>query len=267
MQSAYDALRLLETIVSSGAGLNASELASQLGESRNRVFRLLRTLEESGYILQDASSRVYRPTLKLMSLGHVVARTYNLEALALPIMEDLRARSGETVYLVGSEGDEAVALLNLESSHLNRISAQPGRRWPLGQGAAGLALLLGRSERRIAQYLDLHEEMREPFERARARYERDGVTFVDGRHDDIHDDGVMAVGAPIPNHVGGLRVALAVAWPISRHGVDYDALRRMLLDSVAELQRALGGDLPSQSSQPTRPQSGGSSRKEAAATD
>ena len=33
--------------MSADSGLNASELAAHLGESRNRVFRLLRTLEEN----------------------------------------------------------------------------------------------------------------------------------------------------------------------------------------------------------------------------
>lgn len=243
--------------------MNASELAAHLGESRNRVFRLLRTLEESGYIVQDSRSRAYRPTLKLVSLGHVVSRTHNLESIAYPVMEDLRSRTGETVYLVGREGDEAVALINLESSHLNRISAQPGRRWPLGQGAAGQALLLTLSRNLLTQYLDRHPEMRERFEHARDRYESDGVTFVDGRHDDIHDEGVMAVGTPIQSHVGGLRVALAVAWPISRSTADYNELRLMLLESAATLQRGFGGDMHQfNGSLPS-----GIPRKEVAATD
>ena len=209
------------------------------------MFRLLRTLEESGYIVQDSRSRAYRPTLKLVSLGHVVSRTHNLESIAYPIMEDLRSRTGETVYLVGREGDEAVALINLESSHLNRISAQPGRRWPLGQGAAGQALLLTLSRNLLGQFLDRHPDMRELFEHARDRYEKEGVTFVDGRHDNIYDEGVMAVGTPIQSHVGGLRVALAVAWPISRSTADYNAFRSMLLESAAALHRAFGGDISS----------------------
>lgn len=262
----FDALRLLETIVSAETGLNASELAAHLGESRNRVFRLLRTLEESGYIAQDESSRDYRPTLKLVSLGHVVSRTHNLEAIARPIMEELVSRSSETVYMVGGEGDEAVALINLESSHLNRISAQPGRRWLLGMGAAGSAVLLALSPTQRTEYLKRHPEMRERFERATERFETDGVTFVDGRNHDIRDEGVMAIGVPIPNHVGGLRVALALAWPISRASAEYDTLRHMLLDTVDALHRAFGGTA-SRPSQPGRPWLAEDDRREVAATD
>lgn len=266
VQSVFDALRLLETIVSAETGLNASELAAHLGESRNRVFRLLRTLEESGYIAQDESSRDYRPTLKLVSLGHVVSRTHNLEATARPIMEELRSRTGETVYLVGCEGDEAVALINLESSHLNRISAQPGRRWLLGMGAAGSAGLLALSPTQRAEFLKRHPEMRERFERATERYESDGVTFVDGRNHDIRDEGVMAIGAPIPTHVGGLRVALAVSWPNSRSSADFDTMQRMLLDSASALHRAFGGTASTpRRSAPSR--SADDDRREVAATD
>lgn len=265
IQSAYDALRLLEIIVSTGAGLNASELALRVGEHRNRVFRLLRTLEEAGYILQNPTTRAYRPTLKLVSLGHTVSRSHDLEVIATPIMEALRSRTGETVYLVGRDGDEAVALINLESSHLNRISAQPGRRWPLGQGAAGQALLLMLPEQR--QYLERHPEMLEPLEGVRIRFEAEGVTFVDGRHDDIHDEGVMAIATPISSHAGILQMALAVAWPISRSTVDYAAFRSMLLESASVLRRAFGFDITGIASHSSYPPSDGVIGKEGAATD
>jgi len=241
VQSAYDALRLLELIVGSEKAMNASEIAAVTGAQRNRVFRLLRTLEESGYVIQDARTRAYRPSLKVVSLGHVVGRKLDLDTVARPIMESLRNRTSETVYLVALEGLEAVSLITLESGQVSRISAQPGRRWLVGNGAAGLALLLALPDETRSRYLDAHPELLARYESASEHFQRDGVTFVDGRYDLIDDEGVMAVAVPVYDRAHDLMLTLAVAWPTTRPSVDYDTFRLVLLETAATLERALGG--------------------------
>jgi len=213
--------------------MNASEIAALLGEHRNRVFRLLRTLEEAGYVRQDPITRAYRPTFKLVSLGYIVSRSGGFESLLLKAMEDLQKRCGETVYLAGHDGDYAVSLMSIESNHMNRISMQPGTRWSLGYGAAGQALLLAAPNKE--DFLARHPEIRENWARVEAQFQRDGVTFVDGRYDKINDDGIVAIGTPLESRTTGQLLALAVTWPLARDTTNYDEVRRMLLETVEEL--------------------------------
>jgi DNA-binding IclR family transcriptional regulator len=233
IKSAYDALRLLELIATSENWMNASEIAALVGENRNRVFRLLRTLEEAGYVRQDPTTRAYQPTFKLVSLGYIVSRSGGFETQLLKTMGDLQKLCGETVYLVGHDGDHAVSLMSIESNHLNRISMQPGTRWPLGYGAAGQALLLAAPNKE--DYLARHPEIRATWHRVEEQFRRDGVTFVDGRYDRINDDGIVAIGTPLASRSTGQLLALAVTWPLARETTTYDEVRRMLLDAVEEL--------------------------------
>lgn len=240
IQSAYDAFRVLECLVMAPKPVTATQIAAEFREPRNRIFRLLKTLEESGYVVQDPDSRAYQPSLKLVSLGQMVARNRSLELVARPIMERLRDQTGETVYLVAREGEEAVCILNLESSHLVRISAQPGHRWPLGIGAAGQALLLGLPEPAQEAYLSRHPDIARNWMRVRERFARGGITYVDGREGTISDNGVMAIGTPVQNALGEVELALAVAWPIARADSDCTRFRKALEEGRRALARALG---------------------------
>jgi IclR family acetate operon transcriptional repressor len=239
VQSAFDALRLLEVIVDAQTPLNASEISTLIGQHRNRVFRLLRTLEEAGYVSQDEVSRAYRPTLKLIALGNAVARNTGIESIVLPIMERVQRNTNETVYLARREGDYAVAVVNLESNRANRISAPPGRRWPLGIGAAGQALLLTLPD--VEDYLLRHEEMRADYERAREQFDMDQVTFVDGRVNVGVDEGVIAIAAPIKVAGQDGPLAIALAWPTGRVTARYEQFRHEILIAAAEIEREFAG--------------------------
>jgi DNA-binding IclR family transcriptional regulator len=240
IQSVYDAFRVLEKLVASGHPLTAIQLASLTGNSRNRTFRLLKTLEESGYVLSDGDGSAYRATLKLFTLGQEVSGQQAIENLVRPVLERLCEKVDETVYLTFREGDDTVCLLTVESTHMLRITAQPGKRWSLGRGAAGQALLLSASSEEKCRFLNCHPEIKERWPSITARFDREGVTYVDGREGYISDAGVIAIGVPIRDARGHADHAMCVAWPISRTPADIDAMKSALLESAGELERELG---------------------------
>jgi IclR family transcriptional regulator, KDG regulon repressor len=167
-------------------------------------------------------------------------------------MERLRDRCGETVYLVARDEAEAVGVLTVESNQMVRISSQPGKRWPLGSGAAGKVLLLGMSERDRERLGNCHPELIPHVRDAIQEFADQGVIYVDGEVDDIEDEHVRAYSVPVDNQAGHLELALAIAWPIGRRTADTDFFRTELLKSAAELSTALGG-----SSRPLRERSRG----------
>jgi IclR family KDG regulon transcriptional repressor len=240
VQSAYDAFALLEMLIAANKPLTASQAAARTNDSRNRTFRLLKTLEERGYVAFEPEGNTYQPTLKLVVLSQGVTRWRTIGSVARPIMERLRDETGETVYLTTREREEVVCLLTFESERMSRISAQPGRRWSLGRGVTGQALLLFAPEGVRNQVFDRHPQIASHWESVRAHYDQAGVTFVDGRDGHISDEAVMALGVPIRDASGRTSYALGVARPVSRTSADRNLFRVALLESARALEDQLG---------------------------
>lgn len=237
VQSAFDALQLLEVIANSDSPMNATEISTMIGQHRNRVFRLLRTLEEAGYVSQDQQTRAYHSTLKLIALGNAVSRNTGIEATVLPVMERLQRSSDATVYLSQREGDHAIAILSLERDRSHRLAVRPGWKWPLGLGAAGQALLVANPDRE--GFLERHPEARENYYVAVEHLEQDQVIFVDGRIDDGVREDMTAIAAPINVPFDGCQLALAMVWQIGTTSARYEMFRHELLTAIAEIERKL----------------------------
>lgn len=240
VQSVFDAFGLLELMVAASRPLTASQIAAMTHDSRNRSFRLLKTLEECGYVAHSPADRTYLPSLKLFTLGQAVSRNQSIEAIAHAVMKPIAAEIGETIYLTMREGFESVCLVTIEGTQPVRITAQPGSRWSLGTGATGVALLLSAPEQVREQFLADHSNAETPFLTARARFADEGVVYVDGREGTILDEGVLAIGAPIRDSLGNADYALAIAWPYTRSTADYRVLRIALLGAVEKIERELG---------------------------
>jgi DNA-binding IclR family transcriptional regulator len=240
VQSVFDALALIEMLIARNRPMSASQAADVLNDSRNRTFRLLKTLEECGYVIHSPVDKTYRPSLKLLTLGQAVSKTLSIESLSRGIMAGLGEAIGETVYLCTREGLESVCVATIESSQMVRITAQPGMRWPLGRGASGTALLVSAPEEVVNRYLANDPDKLSIYQKVKKQYERDGVTFVDGRDGTIQDEGVLAISAPIHDASSNANYALAVAWPYTRSSADFAQIREALLEATAAIERHLG---------------------------
>ena len=143
-------LRVLRVLAGAPGGLTITELADRLAVNRTVVYRLVTTLEQHGLVRRDARSRLHvgLGVLSLASAVHPVLRD-----VAIPVLRRLAEEVGCTAHLTVAEGDEALALAVVEPSWTDfHVSYRIGSRHPLGQGAAGKAILLGRepADRRAA---------------------------------------------------------------------------------------------------------------------
>src|SRR4051794_1216748 len=92
------------------ADLSVAELAELMGEPRTSVYRLISTLDELGWIEPGSRRGTYRLGLKLFRLGGAVMRRFDVRQAALPTMEGIHEKTGETVYLCVRRGLEAVCI-------------------------------------------------------------------------------------------------------------------------------------------------------------
>jgi DNA-binding IclR family transcriptional regulator len=136
-------LRLLHLVADSAAGLSVTEAAAHLGVGRAVVYRLVGTLTEHGLVRRDRSGR-----LRLGAGVLQLARRAQplLAGAASGPLRRLAEAVGATAHLTVAEGDEGVALLVVEPTWTQfHVAYRTGSRHPLDRGAAGRAILGGRS--------------------------------------------------------------------------------------------------------------------------
>ncbi|SCL64700.1 IclR helix-turn-helix domain-containing protein [Micromonospora yangpuensis] len=136
-------LRLLHLVADAPAGLTVTEAANRLGIGRAAVYRLVGALTGHGMLRRGDDGR-----LRLgVGVLHLARRAQPLLAEgALPALRRLAEQAGATAHLTVVEAGEGVALAVVEPSWTSfHVAYRTGARHPLDRGAAGRAILAGRT--------------------------------------------------------------------------------------------------------------------------
>jgi IclR family acetate operon transcriptional repressor len=141
MQNVLNALRVLEE-VAARQPIGVGELSRVLGMPKSSVQRALNTLGEAGWI-RRAGGEVTRwaVTTKALDVGRHASGDLGLRDAAVPLMEELRRRTEETIHLTVLEGNNMVLIERLETLKPVRTSMSLGHSLPLHASANGKALL------------------------------------------------------------------------------------------------------------------------------
>src|SRR5690348_11145918 len=93
-------LDLLEILAEEKEELSQRMLAQRAGRSVGEIFRMLGVLERRGYVARDPQTGHYGLTLRLFELAHRHPPTRRLQAIALPVMEELARAIKLSCHLV-----------------------------------------------------------------------------------------------------------------------------------------------------------------------
>src|SRR3712207_132573 len=124
---------LLDRLAQDGE-VSAARLAEQLAEPRSTVYRLLRSLEDLGYVEHGGRAGPYRLGLALLHLGAAVVSRFDERRAALAPMERVHEETGETVFLCVRRGSEAVCIERLEGARVQSLALRLGGSLPLHMG-------------------------------------------------------------------------------------------------------------------------------------
>ncbi|WP_239000834.1 IclR family transcriptional regulator [Jiangella asiatica] len=203
-------LRLLEVLAGSSSGLTVAEASGVLGVNRTIVYRLLATLEQHGLVRRVAGGRfcVGFAALTLASSVHPLLRQ-----VAQPVLRSLAEDVGATAHLTIADGVEALAVAVVEPTRTDyHVAYRVGTRHPLERGAAGRAILAGRS--------------------GDVRAEAPGFVATTGEL----QTGASGVAAPVPA-VAGVEASVGV---IALGELDAESIGPRTVRAAVELARRLG---------------------------
>jgi len=238
-------LWVLEAVAGHPDGVALSELARELGASRSTVHRFLATLEDMGYVEQDATSGQYRVGVRVLRLASGLFRGLPLRTAAHTELADLVLATGETAQVCVLDGPEVVYLDEIDSPHPLRMNTYVGMRLPAHSTAVGKAILAflpdgerqglvgwglrARTSRTITDPGDLLNDL--------ARVREVGYAV-----DDEEDmDGVRCIAAPVFDIRHAVAGAVGIAAPSHRLDlVDVPRAARCVVEAARRVSTRLG---------------------------
>ena len=125
--------------------LSGADLARQLGVPRASVFRMLHTLEQTGFVERVGDSSHYRLGLGVLRLGFEYLASMELTEHGRPVIEALRDQSGYSAHLVVRDGRDVVFVAKAPGRSAMFQSIQVGARLPAHATVLGRLLLAGLS--------------------------------------------------------------------------------------------------------------------------
>jgi DNA-binding IclR family transcriptional regulator len=221
-------------------------LSELLHEPRTTVYRLLTGLQALDMVEAGSRSGTYRLGWRLLRLGSAVIERLDERQAALPVMERIHERTGETVFLCVRRGDEAVCIERLDGLRVQSLALRLGGSLPLHLGAGPRALLAWEPRSEWDAYMDRREleamTEQSPVTRAAlvAELERslaDGYVVSD--EDVTH--GIASLGAPVFDYSGNVRAAISIGG-MRQFLLEQirDEAVSLLVDGAREISTALG---------------------------
>lgn len=237
---AFDVLEVLDK----KQELGISELSEYLDLDKSTIHRLVTTLKEKGYVVQNPSNLKYSNGIKLFEMGNNVVERLGLRRQAQPFMEKLARMTGETVNLAIMDGKHIIYIDKIETPATIKVDLNIGKKLPIYCTGLGKAMLAFKEEEELEQLLkdetfikhtsktvENMEGLKKQLKEIKSKgYALDDEEFVEG---------LKCVAAPIKNYTGEVVAALSVAVPKYRYEegnkqIDYIDLVKSCAEGISK---------------------------------
>lgn len=147
------AATLLETLARYNDPVSLKILCAESGLHASTAHRILASLIDNRFVERDTTGH-YRLGMRLLQLGVRLHNRIDLRAVALPVMEQLRDKLGESVNLTLREGDVLVYIEKATPNRMMHVQQLIGSRAPLHVTAVGKMMLGTAGKEAISGYAE-----------------------------------------------------------------------------------------------------------------
>jgi DNA-binding IclR family transcriptional regulator len=242
VKSVTAALDVLDCFIDSDE-LGVSDIARRLGVAKSTAHRLLTSLCARGLADKNPETGQYRLGLHLFELGQLAGQRMRLRRTAMPLLEELRQRSGSTVHLAVASGNDVLYLERLETLRGMQLFGGIGRRLPSHCTSSGKVIAAYDSDfaraRRAAGFPALTEvsiRNARDYDRALVDIRRRGVATNQGEA----SVGLASVAAPVLDSSGRAQAAISLVGPAAEFVSDFGRPARLVTLAARRLARSLG---------------------------
>jgi DNA-binding IclR family transcriptional regulator len=245
IQSIERAAAILRLLSGRSRRLGVGELAGELGLPKGTVHGILRTLQNVGFVEQDAETGKYQLGAALLHMGSSYLDGNELRTRALNWADSLAARSNESVRIGTLHGGRALVVHHVFRPDNSRQALEVGALLPGHASALGKVLLAHNpyaTEELIAEGLESFTP-RTVTEPDTLRGQLDDVR-ARGWASDLEElvEGEVSLAAPIQDRRGVTVGAIGISGPIERLS-ENGSPRSDLISYVRETARSVSRDL------------------------
>ena len=135
------ALTIIEYLLKSKEEKSITGISKNLGINTSTVQRIVNTLHEKHYIIQNSLNKKYRLGLKFLEINSSILEGIDLRRIAAPYLKELRDQTMETVHLMILDDMNGVYIDAMEGLHNIRVVTSIGTADNLYYSAIGKAIL------------------------------------------------------------------------------------------------------------------------------
>lgn len=211
------AIKIIEVLEKYPYGISLKELAQEVDLNKTTIFRILATLENYNYIMQDQNTGMYKLGYKFLELSNSVLQRLDIRGIIHPYLEELSTINGEVVHLVILDGDMGLYIDKVDkSSGPYKMVSSIGKHAYLHSSGVGKVLMANMDEEQISKIIErkglpkftdntitTKERLMEELLNVRTRgYAIDEIE---------NENGIRCVAAPVFNFDGEVIAAISIA--------------------------------------------------------
>ena len=241
------AFRVIEYLAEHKDGVGITDLANKTKLGKSSVYRVVDTLRDLGYVVQDQASDKYALSLKFVQLSSMLLNQTELKVVAYPHLRRLSAEVSQTTHLCVLRGTEAVYLEKIVAySHSVRMYSEIGLTVPVYCSAVGKCLVAWLPQNQQEEILkDISFKPRTEYTITNLEQYKKELVFVQNNGYSIDDleneEGVRCVAAPIRDYTGDVIAAMSVSG--NYESIETDEFRKSIervTCTAAQISQELG---------------------------
>lgn len=240
-------LQILQTFTRDRQTQTVAEMAKRVGIGRSTAFRIVYTLEATGFLRRMPETHRYQLGSRVLELGHSFLAGKDLVEVASPILQRLRDDTDTSTHLAVREGRDVVYVVRFQGNTSLISAMSVGSRLPAHASAPGRVLLTGLPLSEVVALYDGYT-----FE----SYTDQTPTGIGGLVSLVeqdrgqpsvvswgfYDPNVASIAAPILNSTRKMEAAISVSCPINTYKrTEFETrVRAKVEEAAADVSRGLG---------------------------
>ena len=238
------AFKILELFDDKDKELSATEIQNHLSYNKTSTFRIIKNLEDAGYLEKDYRTLNYKLGLKIYQLGSLAEPQAIIRRITRPFLEKLNEECHETVHLAVLHKGEALYLDKIEGKKTIRVITRIGMKLPAHCSGVGKTLLSALSEDTLGKILT---------EKGLERFTDNTITELNDLKTELDqirkqgyaidneeiEEGLKCVAAPLINSEGKVLAAISISAPGERFDREFATYITRISKTSKEISRLL----------------------------
>lgn len=235
---------LLDILAPEKDGCSVSEISERMKLSPSSVHRMLTSLRNIGYVVQDSDTKKYKIGLKILTLAVRQLNHYDIRSASIDHMEELSRKTDNLVFLSVYQNNLVVCIETVELTSSMKFYVNIGSEMPINAAAAAQAIVAFKPDSEVDEILN-HDKFKQYTERTITSPEilKDKLLEVRKNGYAICDreleDGVIAISAPIRDFSNRVVGSLTLTGIINENSIN-QALIDDVVSSADQISRELG---------------------------